>query len=127
MRSALAMAGAVLFVSGPVLADDPGVQLHGDVGVAHAIANPQQREYGFGGRVGATGELTFRNIVGVQAELSFLALSDGSPPSNPALANHGAGYDLDAMGGLRVHPFGRRRVAGLWVDGNFGLALTTPP
>jgi outer membrane protein OmpA-like peptidoglycan-associated protein len=105
-------------------ASDPGFQLHGDLGLAHAVGNPQASEYGFGGQVGAAGELTFRKVVGLQVELSFLGLSDGSPPSNPALANHGAGYDFDVMGGVRLHPFGQRSVAGLWLDGNFGVALT---
>ena len=97
------------------------VQLHGDVGLAHAAGNPQQSEYGFGGEVGVAGEVTFAKIVGIQAEFAFLGLADGSAPKDPALANHGAGYDFSAMGGVRLHPFGQRRVAGLWLDGNFGV------
>jgi outer membrane protein OmpA-like peptidoglycan-associated protein len=108
----------------PARADDPELQLHGDLGLAHAVVDPQQSEYGFGGGVGATGELTFRKVFGLQAELAFLGLSDGAPPANPAIANHGAGFDFSVMGGARLHPFGARSVAGLWLDGDFGLALT---
>jgi OOP family OmpA-OmpF porin len=103
-------------------ADEP--QLHGELGLAHALGNPQQREYGFGAGANVAGELTFGKIFGVQAEVSFLGLADGSPPSNPAFANHGAGFDFGAMGGVRLHPFARSRVAGLWLDGNVGIAVT---
>ena len=99
-------------------------QLHGELGVAHAVGNPQQREYGFGGSAAVAGELTFAKVVGIQAELSFLGLSDGSAPTNPALANHGAGFDFGAMAGVRIHPFAQHRVAGLWLDGNAGLSVT---
>jgi outer membrane protein OmpA-like peptidoglycan-associated protein len=107
---------------GEAVADEP--QLHGALGLAHAVGDPQQREYGFGAGAGLGGELTFGRVFGVQAELSFVGLADGSPPSNPALANHGAGYDFGAMAGVRLHPLARRRVASLWLDGNAGLAVT---
>jgi OOP family OmpA-OmpF porin len=113
---------AAIFAPGVAKADEP--QLHGEVGLAHAVENPQQREYGFGAGASIAGELTFGKVLGVQAEVSFLGLTDGDPPSNPAFANHGAGFDFGAMGGLRLHPFARSRVAGLWLDGNAGLALT---
>jgi len=94
------------------------------MGLAHAIGNPQQREYGFGAEGSFAGELTFRKVIGLQAELSFLGLADGSPPANPIFANHGAGFELGAMAGLRLHPFGQRGVAGLWLDGDGGVAVT---
>jgi OOP family OmpA-OmpF porin len=108
--------------AGRAFADEP--QLHGELALARALGNPQQREYGFGVGASVAGELTFGKIFGVQAEVSFLGLADGSPPSNPAFANHGAGFDFGAMGGVRLHPFARSRVAGLWLDGNGGLAVT---
>jgi len=114
----------LVLVTSHAYAADPQVQLHGDVGLAHAVGNPQQSEYSFGAGAGVAGELTFKKVIGIQAEVSFLGLADGSAPSNPAIANHGAGFDFDLMAGVRLHPFGRRDVAGLWLDGNFGLALT---
>jgi len=120
-----AVGGAVLVAAAcprPARAVEP--ELHGEVGVAHAIGNFQQREYGFGAAAGVAGELTLGKVVGVQAELSFLGLPDGAPPSNPAFADHGAAFELGASGGVRFHPFGRQRVAGLWLDGNAGLAFT---
>jgi OOP family OmpA-OmpF porin len=103
-------------------ADEP--QLHGEVGLVHAVGTPQQKEYGFGAGGAVAGELTFGKVLGIQAEVSFLGLADGDAPANPAFANHGAGFDFGAMAGIRLHPFARSRVAGLWLDGNGGLALT---
>jgi outer membrane protein OmpA-like peptidoglycan-associated protein len=100
------------------------LQLHGELGVAHALGDPQQHEYGFGAGASVAGVLPLAKVIGLQAELSFLGLTDGSPPSNPAFANHGAGFDLGAMGGIRLAPFGGSRVASLWLDGNAGVAIT---
>jgi len=116
------LALAYLGLTGSAHADEP--QLHGELGLAHAVGTPQQSEYAFGAAAAVAGELTFGKVVGVQAELSFLGLADGDPPSNPAIANHGAGFDFGAMAGVRLHPFARRAVAGLWLDGNGGLAVT---
>lgn len=100
------------------------LQLHGELGVAHALGDPQQREYGFGAIASGAAELTFARVLGLQVELSAVGLADGSAPSNPALASHGAGFGFDAMAGLRLHPLGRRAAAGLWLDGNGGVAIT---
>ncbi len=118
----VALGAALLSLAPLARADEP--QLHGELGLAHAVGNPQQREYSFGAGAAIAGEMTFDKVIGVQAELSFLGLADGDPPSNPAFANHGAGFAFGAMGGVRVHPFARARVASLWLDGNAGLALT---
>jgi len=115
---------AVALASAATDAKADEFQLHGEVGGAHTLGGPQQREYGFGGGASLAGELPLAKVFGLQAELSFLALSDGSPPSNPAFANHGAGYDVGAMAGVHLHPFGRTRVASLWLDGNGGLTVT---
>ncbi len=117
-----ACVGAGVLLAGSVRADEP--QLHGALGLAHALGDPQQGEYGFGAAVSVAGEWTLHRVVGVQGEVSFVGLPDGAPPENPAIANHGAGFDLSAMAGLRVHPFGHRRVASVWFDANVGLAFT---
>jgi OOP family OmpA-OmpF porin len=122
LRAAAGVALVALFASGEAGADEP--QLHGELGLAHALGNPQQREYGFGAGASFAAEMTFDKVIGIQGELSFLGLADGSPPSNPAFANHGAGFDFGAMAGVRLHPFARARVASLWLDGNAGVAIT---
>ncbi len=126
-RTALRLAGAIVFLAGLGGATDARAaepELHAAAGVAHAVGDPQQSEYSFGGTASVTGELVLAKYVGLQAEVSFLGLADGSPPTNPKLANHGAGYSTGAMLGLRLHPLAGRQVAGLWLDGNGGLALT---
>jgi outer membrane protein OmpA-like peptidoglycan-associated protein len=103
-------------------ADTP--ELHAEAGLAHAVGDPQGREFGFGGGASVAGELTFRRVLGVQAEVGLLGLSDGERPSSPTIAAHGAGVEWSAMAGVRLHPFGQRRVAGLWLDANVGAAVT---
>lgn len=124
-RAALA---ATLIVGGSVtfagFARAQEFQLHGSLGVAHALGDPQQREFGFGGGGAIAPELMLGRVVGLEVELSALGLTQGSPPSDPHFAQQGAGSVLGAMLGLRVHPWGRDRVAGGFVDLNGGLAYT---
>jgi OOP family OmpA-OmpF porin len=120
--------GAVCFVLLSVSLSDAAradeIQLHGSLGGAHAVGGPQGSEFGFGGGGIGAAEVTFGRVIGIQAEFSALALSSGAPPSNATLAPHSAGLDIGAMGGVRLHPFGRRHVAGLWFDGNGGASFT---
>ncbi len=97
--------------------------LHGNLGGVHAVGNPQQTEFGFGVGGAAAAELTLARIVGLQVEASGLALSNGTPPKASIAAPSG-GYDFGAMAGIRLHPFGARTIAGLWIDGNGGVAVT---
>ncbi len=112
----------VMLATKPASADD--LLLHGEAAMVHAVADPQQREFGPGGEIAIAGELAFRHIIGVQAAVSVLALTDSAPPLDPAIANHGAGFSLGAMAGVRVHPFGARQTSGLWFDANLGVAVT---
>jgi outer membrane protein OmpA-like peptidoglycan-associated protein len=98
-------------------------ELHANVGGLHAIGHPQASEFGFGAGVAAAGELVFGRVVGLEVELSGIGLASGSAPSN-LIAPTSAGFDFGTMVGVRVHPFGRRSAAGLWVDGNGGFSLT---
>jgi OOP family OmpA-OmpF porin len=122
-----AAAGLVLFLLAfgwgrPVEAQE--LQLHGNLGGVHAVGSPQQSEFGFGAGGAAAAELTFARIFGVQLEASGFGLANGTPPS-AGIASSG-GYDFGVMAGVRVHPFGARTVAGLWIDANGGVAITGP-
>ena len=113
---------AFALTASPAGADE--TLLHGEVGLAHAVVNPQASEYGFGAGASIAGELIFARVFGLQAEVSVLGLADGDPPSNPAIANHGAAFEVGAMAGVRLHPFRSRLRGGLWIDGNGGIVFT---
>jgi len=121
---ALTVTAVLAFTLTTTFADAQETQLHGEVGVAHAVVSPQASEYGFGAGASIAGELIFARVFGLQAEVSVLGLTDGDPPSNPAFANHGAAFEVGAMAGVRLHPFRSRREAGLWLDGNGGVVFT---
>jgi OOP family OmpA-OmpF porin len=113
----------VLLAAGSASAQE--LQLHGNLGGLHAVGNPQQTEFGFGVGGAAAAELTFARIVGLQVEASGFGLANGTPPTSPAnLAAPSGGFDFGAMAGVRLHPFAAHTVAGLWIDGNGGVALT---
>lgn len=100
-------------------------QLHGNVGGLHAVGDPQQSQYGLGVGAAAAGEFSLAKIVGLQAEASALGLASGSQPAiGTGIARHGDGLDVGLMAGIRLHPLGARHVAGLWLDGNGGIAFT---
>ncbi len=90
----------------------------------HAIGNPQESEFGFGGQVGINYELRFAKIIGVELTVDAYDLAQGSPPSNPAFAQHGQGFGVDGLLGVRLRPFGSIAPAGLWLDasGGWGVA-----
>jgi outer membrane protein OmpA-like peptidoglycan-associated protein len=115
----------VVFLVGHRTARADEFQLHGSIGGLHAVGEPQQSQYGFGVGGIAAGELTLAKIVGLQLELSGFGLASGNQPAaSTGIAPHGAGLDIGAMAGVRLHPFGAHRVAGLWLDGNGGVAFT---
>jgi hypothetical protein len=84
---------AILVGTGIARADE--FQLHGNVGALHAVGDPQQSQYGFGVGGAIAGELTFAKIIGLQAELSGLALTTGEQPEGRRIAHHGAGLDVE--------------------------------
>jgi outer membrane protein OmpA-like peptidoglycan-associated protein len=126
--TAVVSAAACILVSllaAPETARADEFQLHGSVGGLHAVGDPQQSQYSFGVGGAVAGERTFAKIIGLQIELSGLALASGDQPTDSShIAHHGAGLDIGAMAGIRLHPFAARRVAGLWLDGNGGVAFT---
>jgi OOP family OmpA-OmpF porin len=123
LGAAVCFAALSLPLSDAARADE--IQLHGSLGGAHAEGGPQATEFGFGGGGIAAIELPrFARIVGIQAEASGFALASSGQAVNSTVAPQSTGIDFGAMAGVRVHPFGRRHVAGLWLDGNGGMALT---
>src|SRR5271170_4441899 len=120
LAGTLVGAGIGLLMCRSVAADP--LRWHLDAGGAHAIGDPQGREYGFGATGHLALELPLNNEAGVQAKIGGLWLADGSPPSDPTLANHGAGTALSAMAGIRLRPF--TRWAGPWVDVDLGYLRT---
>jgi OmpA-OmpF porin, OOP family len=89
---------------------------------AHAVGDPQQREYGVGalGRVGV--EVPLGRTAGAQLGVGGLWLSDGSAPANPAIADHGAGSAFYASAGIRLRPY--TVVAGPWAEADLGYVRT---
>ncbi|MBX3191232.1 MAG: OmpA family protein [Labilithrix sp.] len=104
------------------LADE--ARFHAAAGAAHAVGGPQQREFGPGGGGSATIELPMTPVFGVQASAGGLVLSQGSAPTDPTIAQQGAGTAFLGTAGVRVHPLGATRAAGPWFDANGGLAQT---
>ncbi len=115
-----------LLASAPVAhADD--VRWHALAGGAHALANPQAHEFGFGATGALALELPIGKVLGIQGELGGLWLGHTNPPANPRIADHGDGTYFSAMIGLRLRPFGASgfaRLAGPWIDVNAGYAHT---
>jgi outer membrane protein OmpA-like peptidoglycan-associated protein len=100
------------------------VRVHATAGGAHALVEPQQSEYGFGGSGTIAPELVVSKAVGFQVELGAMGLGAGSPPSDPRYAAHGSGTAFGGMAGVRLRPFAADNPSGFWVDGNGGIVQT---
>jgi OOP family OmpA-OmpF porin len=114
---ALAIGGVVslLSIAGGARADE--LLFHGNAGGAHALGDPQQREFGFGGEGAFALEVPFGRYVGGEVLVGGILLSKGSPPLDPKLAQQALGTAGYGGLGLRVHPMGGSRDSGLWLDG----------
>ncbi len=119
--SARLAAVLALCLPGAARADEP-LRWHLEAGGAHALGDPQQREFGFGPQGALAAELPLSRALGLQLEAGGLLLPHAAAPSNPAFADHGDGEALTAMGGVRVRPF--TVVAGPWADVNLGYVRT---
>jgi outer membrane protein OmpA-like peptidoglycan-associated protein len=100
------------------------VLVHATAGGAHALVQPQQSEYGFGGSGTVAPELVVSKAVGFQIELGAMGLGAGSPPSDPRFASHGTGSAFGGMAGIRLRPFAADNPSGFWLDGNGGFVET---
>jgi OOP family OmpA-OmpF porin len=96
---------------------------HVDLGIGHAIGDPQEREFGWGGQAAVAYELRFGKVFGAEATVDAYDLSQGSPPTDPSLAQHGQGFGVDGLLGLRVRPFGGFARGGLWLEAAGGAGL----
>jgi outer membrane protein OmpA-like peptidoglycan-associated protein len=115
----LILALFVASVAGNASADEP--RWHLNAGGAHAVGDPQASEYGFGAIGQLALELPLAHALGIQLEAGALWLSKGDRPTDPSLADHGAGTAGTAFGGVRLHP---SAVAGPWLDLNGGYVMT---
>lgn len=120
--SRLFLSTLVALAAIPSFARADELRAHATLGGAHAVTEPQSREFGFGVAGSASLELPLGRAVGVEAKLSGLVLAKGDPPSDPSLARQGTGTAVLATGGVRVRPF--TEVAGPWASAGLGYAQT---
>ncbi len=112
---------AIALVSAPRRAcAEPRV--HGEIGGAYPVSSPQRGEFGPGGQLAASAEVTLAKPIGIQLELSATALSVGSSPQS-GLAPKSVGFGFGVMAGIRLRPFAGHP-GGLWLDANGGLEAT---
>ncbi len=106
------------------------LRFHLQTGGARAISGAQQRETGVGFTGAGAVELGLTGALGVQLELSTVALGPGDPPLDPTLAPRSTSGAQALLAGLRARPLvasydGRvLSAAGLWLDANAGVART---
>jgi OmpA-OmpF porin, OOP family len=96
------------------------VRFHAQSGVAHAVSAPQKDELGWGAVGDIAIELPVAAVLGIEAKVGALWLSDGDGPQNPVFADRGASSAIDAMGGVRL----QKGATGPWADLNAGLVRT---
>jgi OOP family OmpA-OmpF porin len=124
VRSLLAALVLVVVGLGSRAAHAEEPRIHAILGTGHAVGNPQAHEFGFGGYGGFAVEYPLGKVAGVQLEIGTSVLPHANPPVDPKIADHGAGLSIDGLLGIRLRPFGARRVAGLWLDVNGGVDRT---
>ncbi|MDB4997081.1 MAG: outer membrane protein OmpA [Myxococcaceae bacterium] len=109
---------AVALVSPAAFADSP--RFHAQSGVAHAVGAPQSSELSWGIVGDVAVELPVLPVLGLQAKVGAVWLSDGNAPQNPTFADRGASSAVDFMGGVRLQKDG----AGPWIDLDAGFVRT---
>lgn len=113
--------GAVALLTTRGAAADP-LRWHLELGGAHAVGEPQGREYGPGAEGRLAVEIGLGRAFGLQVEGGSLWLAHTNPPRDVSIADHGDGTAGFVMGGARIRPF--FDVAGPWVDANVGYVRT---
>ncbi|HEY2518294.1 MAG TPA: OmpA family protein [Polyangiaceae bacterium] len=121
--STVAIAALAGTLGGTGFAEAQESHVHAEIAGGHAVGDPQQSEFGFGALGSLEYELRFGKVVGAQVQLDVYDLSQGSPPSNPAFAQHGQGFGSDALLGIRVRPFGALGRGDLWLAGMGGAGI----
>jgi outer membrane protein OmpA-like peptidoglycan-associated protein len=116
VTSALGLAVALV---SPASFAEP-LRFHAQSGIAHAVGAPQSSELSWGVVGDLAIELPVLPVLGLQAKVGAVWLSDGDAPKNPAFADRGASSAVDVMGGVRL----QKNVAGPWIDLNAGFVRT---
>lgn len=98
------------------------MRAHATLGVAHALGDPQSREFGFGVLGTASLELPISRALGGELKVGGLVLAAGDPPRDPSLAAQGTGTAAMGIAGFRVRPF--TKYAGPWASIGAGPVLT---
>jgi OOP family OmpA-OmpF porin len=116
----LAVTLMTLMLLGARRAEAQESHLHVGLAGGHAVGDWQEHEYGFGGQVALDYELRFAKVFGLELGVDAYDLSQGSPPVNPTFAQHGQGFGVDGLAGVRLRPFGTLARGGLWLDARGG-------
>ena len=90
--------------------------------VAHAVTQPQVREFGVGGRASVGAEWVVSKAIGLEGKAGVLVLSNGDAPKDPRLEPQTTGFATLITGGLRLRPLGK--LVGPWASLGLGAALT---
>src|ERR1700743_3219948 len=86
---------ATLLVA-PIVRAEP-VRLHGLLGLAHAVGEPQESDFGFGGQGNVALEYAFSRGFGLQAELGLTVLAPGAASTDPSIASKSTGVAFTTM------------------------------
>jgi OmpA-OmpF porin, OOP family len=120
----LGLVAPFLFVASliPAHARAADVIPHVELAVAHAVTEPQVKEFGVGGKLSVGAEWVASKALGLEAKLGLLTLSSGAPPADPRLEPQTTGFATLLTGGPRLRPFGV--FVGPWASLGVGAALT---
>jgi outer membrane protein OmpA-like peptidoglycan-associated protein len=131
VRHSILLAAPLAFsLSLPEAARANPVRLHGSAAAAHALADYQKDEFGWGGAALGAVELGLAKQFGLELEISGLWLSKGDDPKDPRFAPKDAGAAGAAALGFRLRPFATAyaghafSAAGLWLAANSGVSRT---
>jgi len=103
-------------------ADD--VRMHVAAGGTRPVGGDQSNDFGIGAAASGTLEIPATARASFQTSAGALVLGEGSAPKDDRLAPKSTGAAFVGTVGLRFRGYGATRVAGPWVDSNFGVART---
>lgn len=104
-----------------------GLRVHGLVNAAVPATGPQKNEQSWGASTNAMLEWALMPQLGVGVSVGALSLSDGSPPSDPTLADADGAAGVSGTLGVHLRPSAtansseQRWHSGLWTGSHFGL------
>ena len=131
MRSCTVLLAFPLSLYAAHASAEPALSLHAEAAAAHPIGDAKSEQFGWGGAVVVAPELAFHPVVGVEAAIGAMVLSDGNGGDPPGVAPTGVGVAGFSTIGPRVRPFatlaeraGPFDLDGLWIAGGVGAGLT---